>query len=150
MSVQYIVVVLHVITAAAYFGLGLTLTRQARLVASGEGGAALEGLGRKTVSLMTVFAGLTLVFAVTALLLGAGFSGYNTQFHHSLTLLLVILAVHFFVVRTGWNQLATDAQKGVKKVAAGVGISHLLWLTILVLMFLHRLFPGTVTLLRSA
>ena len=149
MSLLYTVVVLHVITAAAYFGLGLTLTRQARLVASGEGGAALDGLGRKTVSLMTIFAGLTLVFAVTALLLGGGFGAYNTQFHHSLTLLLIILAVHFFVVRTGWNQLATDPAKGKKKVAAGMGIAHLLWLAILILMFLHRLVPG-VTLMQAS
>ena len=150
MSVKYLLVLLHVLTAASYFGLGLTLTRQARLVASGEGGAAMDGLGRKTISLMTIFGGLTLVFAVGALLLGGGFGAYSTQFHHSLTLLLIILAVHFFVVRTGWNQLGSDPEKGRKKVAAGMGVAHLLWLVILVLMFLHRLLPGTVSLLQSA
>ena len=149
MTLLYSLVVLHIIMAAAYFGLGLTLTRQARLVASGEGGPAMDGLGRKTISLMTVFGGLTLVFAVSALLVGGGFGAYSTQFHHSLTLLLIILAVHFFLVRPGWNQLATDPAKGKKKVAAGMGVAHLLWLVILVLMFLHRLVPG-VTLMQGA
>lgn len=130
-----VLVILHIITAAAWFGLALPITRRARLVAAGgpESGALAEE-GAHIVKLLGVFSVLTLVFAFAAFSVGISAGGaYGWPYHTALLLILVLIGVQFGIVRPGWKALpAADA---VKRVAMGIGIGHLLWLVILVLMF---------------
>lgn len=147
--VKYLAVILHILTAAAYFGLGLPLARQARAFAAGS--TAIGEQGARTVRIMTMFAGLTLVFSVTAFVLGglaAGtnpFAFYGPQFHTSLLLIIVLIGVQVVLVQGSWSKLGTAVASGAdvtsptKRVAMGVGIAHLIWVIILVLMFWSEL-----------
>jgi hypothetical protein len=144
---KWIFVILHIITAAAWFGLALPLGRRARLVADGgPAAAALAEEGGRTVKLLGVFAILTLVFSLVAFFLGGGFGGYGPQYHTSLLLILILIGVHYGVIRPGWNALSAGDANGRKRVAMGVGIGHLLWLVILVLMFWIRLATAVTVL----
>jgi hypothetical protein len=142
-------VVLHVATAAAWFGLALRLAGQARAVAAAGPavGAALAADGGRAVRKMTLFLGLTFVFALGALFTNGGFEVYGWPYHASLGLLLALLAVQLVLVAPGWRALqravegggpATDAAAAKARVASGVGLGHLLWFAILVLMFWHK------------
>jgi hypothetical protein len=154
--VKYLAVVLHVLTAAAFFGLGLPLARQARAFAT-SGMAVLGEQGARTVRLMTMFAILTLVFSVIAFVLGgitAGtnpFAFYGPQYHTSLLLILVLVGVQVGLVQAGWSSLRErvasggDASSATKRVAMGVGIAHLVWVVILVLMFWTELTGAVAT-----
>jgi hypothetical protein len=146
-----IFVILHVITAAAWFGLGLRLSGQARSVTLLEPAKAMplaNDIGR-SVYYMNVFIVLTLVFSVVAFLLGGAFAGYGPVYHTSLLLIVIMTAVQLFVIRTGWNNLHDALSKNTgdtepyrKRVAMGTGIGHLLWLVILVLMFWNQIAPA--------
>jgi hypothetical protein len=135
-ALHWILVILHIITAAAWFGLGLRLGVQARVVAGGEAQALAKDAGR-SVRFMNIFIVLTLVFAVGALVTASGTVLRAWQYHTSLLLILVLTALQFFVIRPGWNGLTNggDAESARKRVAIGTGIGHLTWLIILVLMF---------------
>jgi hypothetical protein len=143
---KWILVILHILTAAAWFGLGLRLAGQARTVASGNAPALAEDAGR-SVQWMNVFIVLTLVFAASAFVVGGlvggsnPFSFYGPQYHTSLLLILVLTGLQFFVIRPGWNGLTGggDPESARKRVAIGTGVGHLVWLVILVLMFWNRL-----------
>lgn len=143
--VKYLAVILHIITAAAWFGLGLRLPRVARLAAAGgAGGTALAAEAEETAGKMRLFALLTMVFAYTALFSGisAGTS-YGAAFHTAATLILVLLAVQFFLIGPGAARLrqavgagdTAAAEAAAKRTAMGTGIGHLLWTVLLVLMF---------------
>lgn len=143
-TAKYTLVILHVITAAAWFGLGLRITSQARSVveAGPDAGQALASATGRTISLMNIFVVLTLVFSLGALFAGGGFERYGWPYHTSITLILLLLGVQFFVIRRNWSNLtaalgsdASAAQSAAKRLAAGTGAGHLLWLTTLVLMF---------------
>lgn len=144
-ALKWILVVLHVITAAAWFGLGLRLAGRARAVASADAGSGSQALaedGARSVGLMNVFIVLTLLFAVGAFLIGGGFTGYGPQYHTSLLLILVLTGIQFFVIRPGWKGLTgSDPESARKRVAIGTGVGHLTWFVILVLMFWHRFIP---------
>lgn len=134
---KWIFVVLHIITAAAWFGLALRLAGQARTVAKGGAQALAEDVGR-SVRLMGIFIVLTLVFAVGAFLAGGAFATYGPQYHTSLLLILVLVGLQFFLIRPGWQALVKesgDPESARKRVAIGTGIGHLTWLVLLVLMF---------------
>ncbi len=141
--VKTLLVIAHVITAAAWFGLGLRLAARARLVVrlSGEDARAAADDTARDVRLIGVFVLLTLLFGAGAFLVGGGFGGYGPQYHTSLLLIVVAAGVHYALVRPGWmtptGALAhgEDAEAGRKRVAMGIGIEHLLWLVIIVLMF---------------
>jgi hypothetical protein len=144
---KYSLVMLHIITASAWFGLGLRLTGQARsaVEAGPERGSALVEATTRTVSLMNWFALLTFVFGLATLFAGGGFAVYGWPYHASITLVLILVLVQYFVIRSGWQTIADaigsdpDAAQGaVKKVAAGTGTGHLIWLVTLVLMYLRQ------------
>jgi len=159
---KYVFVVLHIVTAAAFFGIGLSQARQARAFAASR----LDLLGEqgaRSAMLMTVFAVLTVAFAFAAFYIGnthayqAGgaerpFSFYGSEYHWSLMLLLGLIAVHVLLVQRGWAQLRNAVATGGlldgprKRIAAGSGVSHLLWLVILVLMFWGNLRVGLMQL----
>lgn len=145
LAIKYLAVLLHIISAAGWFGLGLRLGGLARsATAGGAGGPALAAETERTAGLMRVFALLTLVFAYTALFTGisAGTS-YGVPYHIASTLILVLALVQFFLIGPGAARLrkgvdAGDlalAESARKRTAMGVGIGHLLWTVMLVLMF---------------
>lgn len=146
-----ILVVLHIITAAAWFGLGLRLAGRARTVINleGEGGAALAADGQASVRQMNIFVVLTLLFSLGAFVAGGHFAAYGPVYHTSVTLIVLLTLDQLFVIRPGWNALQTavagngsiDAEAveaARKKVAIGTGVGHLLWLVMLVLMLWNR------------
>lgn len=148
-----IFVILHVITAAAWFGLGLRLSGKARMVMTLDTPAskALADDTERSVYLMNVFIVLTLLFALVAFFVGGGFGTYGPIYHTSLLLIVLLLLDQFFVIRTGWHSLQAtvdteghreQAEAARKRIAMGTGIGHLLWLIILVLMFWNQIQSG--------
>ena len=141
-------VILHIITAAAWFGLGLRLAGRARTIldVGGERGAALAEDGRQSVWLMNIFVVLTLVFSLSAFIAGGHFATYGPAYHSAVTLIVLLALDQLFVIRPGWDTLQTAigsgddsaAESARKKVAIGTGVGHLLWLILLGLMFVDR------------
>lgn len=145
---KWVLVMLHITTAAAWFGLGLRITGQARSVvkAGPEAGNALADATGRSIFLMTLFAVLTFVFGLSALFAGGGFDVYGWPYHTSITVVLLLIGVQFFLIRGSWNKLeaarGTDnaaAEKAAKRLAMGTGMGHLLWLTTLVLMYMRHM-----------
>lgn len=144
---KYVFVVLHIITAAAWFGIGLRLAAQARKAVdlAGDAARAIAEDGARSVSLMNIFIGLTFVFSIAAFIAGGAFSAYGPAYHSSLTLILLLVLDQLFVIRPGWNALQAavtgasgsdgSADGARKRVAIGTGVGHLLWLILLLLMF---------------
>lgn len=133
-----VVLALHVLFAAAWFGLGLALPALSRSVLAGADPEA----GRKVITAMNGSAVLFYVFAVANWTLGMqlGFEAqYNAwPYHTALTLGLVIVAVQLFLIRPGWNTLATNPEAGRKRIAMGTGIGHATWMALFVLMYVGR------------
>lgn len=130
-------VILHVITAAGWFGLALVIGGLARQAAAGAGTGVVEE-GAKTVKLMNIFIVLTFVFGLSAFFIGGGFAGYGPQYHASLTLVLILVGVQLLMIRPAWSRLASGAEgadAGRKRMTMAVGIGHLIWLIVLILMF---------------
>ncbi len=148
---KWILVILHIITAAAWFGIGLRLTGQARTVLEADGDArrALADDGQRSVRLMNIFVVLTLVFSLGAFVAGGHFEAYGPVYHTAVLLIVILTLVQLFVIRPGWATLQSgvnspdtdsDALESAKsRVAIGTGVGHLLWLILLVLMFANRL-----------
>jgi len=151
MLLKWILVILHIITAAAWFGIGLRLTGQARSVLEREGDAraALAQEGSRSVWLMNLFVVLTLVFSLGAFAAGGHFAAYGPVYHTAVLLIVLLTADQLLVIRGGWatlESLATEAspdldalERAKKRVAIGTGVGHLIWLVLLVLMFANRL-----------
>ena len=136
-----ILVLLHVITAAAWFGLALRLPAQARLAASGEQAVANDGA--RAVQLMGIFLLLTFVFAMAVLFLGGGYAG-QIQYHIASGLIVLMLVLQFVFIGPAWSRMQSavsageDATGMVSSVAMFTGIGHLFWLVLIVLMFWNR------------
>ncbi|WP_245846178.1 hypothetical protein [Longibacter salinarum] len=152
-TLKWVFVILHIITAAGWFGLGLRLSAWARKTVelSGESARVMAEDGKRTVKLMNVFILLTAVFSVTAFILGGAFSVYGPAYHSSLLLIVLLLLDQFLVIRPAWDTLVTAVSSdgpssddilasAKKRVAIGTGVGHLMWLILLVLMFANRLF----------
>ena len=138
-------VFLHIIAAAAWFGLGLRLASQARAALAGEREVALALCddAARAVRLMGIFIVLAFVFSMGALGLGGGYSG-QFQYHTASMLIVVLIVVQYGLIRPAWNGLRaaiTSSEDGVlysRRVAMTVGIGHLIWLILLTLMFWNR------------
>jgi len=134
-------VLLHVITAAAWFGLSLRLGPQARLAASGA--AAVVEDGQHTVRLLNLFMLLTFAFSMGALGLGGGYVG-QMRYHIASALIVVLLAFQYFLIRPAWGRLARlaaageSAEPAARRIGMYAGLGHLIWLILLVLMFWNR------------
>lgn len=151
MLLKWILVILHIITAAAWFGIGLRLAGQARAVLEQDGDArlALAEDGQQSVWLMNLFVVLTLVFSIGAFVAGGHFDTYGPVYHTALLLIVILTLDQLFVIRSGWSTLHSlvgDAspnqealQSAKRRVAIGTGVGHLIWLLLLVLMFANRL-----------
>jgi len=144
--VYVLAVLLHVLFLAAWFGLGLRLAAQARTAVAAEpaAGAAFAADGSRTVALMGIFVVLGYAFALAAFFANGGFAAYTPPYHMAVGLGLALVAVHWLLVRPAWARLratvgGAEAQAARGRIAMGVGIGHLLWLVLLVLMFWDRL-----------
>lgn len=150
MLLKWTLVFLHIITAAAWFGLGLRLAGQARTVLSlsGDAQVALAEDGRQSVRLMNIFIVLTLVFSIGAFVAGGHFATYGPAYHTAVTLILLLTLDQLLVIRPAWATLQEHAgsessdeeifESAKKRVAIGTGVGHLLWLVLLGLMFVDQ------------
>lgn len=151
MLLKAIFVLLHIITAAAWFGIGLRVASQARLVLTLEADAARSAVGDvgRTVKLLGLFILLTLLFSLIAFFVGGGFGGYGPVYHSSLLVIVLAVGVHYALIRPNWKKLedavmgegtVEDADSARGKLSMGVGITHLLWLILIVLMLWPQYF----------
>ncbi len=139
------VIFMHVLTGAAFFGLGLRLAGQARTVASVQGDGALL-LSRDmgiTIRQMSIQLVLTFVFAMAALGLGGGYAG-QAQYHVASVLIVALLVLQLWVIRPAWKGLHKAVEEGgergafARRLAMASGIGHLVWVVLLMLMFWNR------------
>jgi hypothetical protein len=148
----YVFIILHIITAAAWFGLGLRVAGRARQAVTAERatGMALSEDVSRTIHLMTVFIVLTFVFSLAAFFIGGGFRTYGPrpEFHIALSLILLFVLLQVLLIQGTWRKIASGLKSNApeveltshsKRLAMGVGIGHLLWLVLLVLMFWQQL-----------
>ncbi len=147
-----LLIILHVLTASAWFGLSMRLGSQAKLAATGQMAVAVDGL--RTMSLMGIMLIATFVFSMTLLMAGNGYPG-QMQYHAASALIVFLLGIQFLFLRPAWRRLHAAVEAGSTKVEAEsndseasmharkismyAGIGHLFWLILLVLMFWNRL-----------
>ncbi|MXW83141.1 MAG: hypothetical protein F4246_10845 [Rhodothermaceae bacterium] len=147
-----LLILLHVLTASAWFGLSIRLGSQAKLAATGQMAVAVDGL--RTLSLMGIMLIATFVFSMALLMAGNGYPG-QMQYHAASALIVVLLGIQFVFLRPAWKRLCTaveagninaesettgdDASMHARKISMYAGIGHLFWLVLLVLMFWNRL-----------
>ncbi len=137
---------LHLITAAAWFGLSLPLAARFRYLLEAEPPCRVDyipGL-KRTLTQLHLFLGLTLLFGLITLFAGGGFAAYGPRYHTAIFLLLIMWGLQFLLSRqahTYFTRVIDSEQVSalpVKQIAMFNGINHLLWLFILVLMLWHR------------
>lgn len=145
-----LLVLAHIVTAAAWWGVGLRLAGQARRAATLEPALA-QGMAQeidRIVGLMRLFIVLTWLFGLGAMLAGGGFTAYGPAYHTALLAVTILVfnqyttlapAVKGLLAHAGNPQAAMPY---AKRMAMGVGIGHFLWLITLVLMVLHRFGMG--------
>ncbi|MDX1420099.1 MAG: hypothetical protein R3181_09040 [Rubricoccaceae bacterium] len=155
MDLLYVVyllgLLLHVLSFGAWFGLGLRLGGQARTVADAEpaGAALLAADGSRTIALMNGFVLLGYAAALAAFFASPqfaaeGMGGHAWPYHLALTLGLVLVAVQWALIRPAWARLratvgAPEADRARGRVAMAMGLGHLTWFVLLVLMYWERL-----------
>lgn len=133
-------IALHILFAAAWFGLGLALpalVRAARAGSTPQAGRVITMMNASIV-LFYGFAVLNWVLGMQTTLRAA----YNAwPYHVSMTLGLILVVVQFGLIWLGWRKViagGSDAEKGAKRVSMGIGIGHAVWLTTFVLMYIGR------------
>ncbi|MCY4000024.1 MAG: hypothetical protein OXF84_04330 [Bacteroidetes bacterium] len=145
-----LLIILHVITASAWFGLSLRLGNQAKFAATGQPAVAMDG--SRTMALMGIMLIATFIFSMTLLVVGGGYPGL-IQYHIASALIVVLLALQFMGLRPSWSKLSNAVNSGPlgddasddvssrlsRKISMFAGIGHLIWLILLVLMFWNRL-----------
>ena len=120
--------ILHVASAAAWFGLSLHLPGLLRAIVSSDAsiGEALAKSGAITVRLMDFFALLMYAFAFLTIIGGQGFGGIGWPHHLALSLGLILILVQAFLIRRNWAALqgavdGGDTGAARKKVAMSPG-----------------------------
>lgn len=152
-TLKWVFVILHIITAGAWFGMGLRLSAWARKTVEldGEPARVMAEDGQRTVKLMTIFIVLTAVFSIAAFVLGGAFARYGPAYHTSLLLIVLLVLDQILVIRPAWATLTTAVSSdgpssediltsAKKRISIGTGVGHLMWLILLVLMFADVLF----------
>lgn len=140
--VHTVVLALHVLFAAAWFGMAAAVPSLAR-------GAMRPGAaeGGRVIGAMNASAVLFYAAAVANWTLGMqlGFEAqYNAwPYHVSMTLGLVLVGTQLLFIRTGWNKLVAgagtpEAEVGRKRLAIGLGVGNLTWIALFILMYLGR------------
>ena len=123
-----LLVVLHILVAVGWMALSTRLQTLARIAELPQARAA----GDATVRGMTVMALLLPLLGLGAMFAGGGFAAYGPVYHMSVTLALVLAGVQLFGINRVWKGLAADGRPA--KMAMWMGLAHLTWLVILVLM----------------
>ncbi len=123
-----LLVVLHILVAVVWLGLSLRVQTLARLTHVPDARAA----GDRSVLIMTVLALLLPLLGLGAMMAGGGFAAYGPEYHTSITLALLLAGIQFFGVQRVWKGLPESGHPG--KMSMWIGIGHLLWLVILILM----------------
>ena len=145
-----VIVFLHVVTAAAWFGLSLGLAAQSRQIAgymednNEVASRALLLDGAHGVKLMGWSLLSTFVLSMLLLFLGGGYVG-QPEYHAASALILVLLGVQYLIIGPTWKRLSdtSSATRGLaKRLSMGIGLGHLLWLILLGLMFWNRFIPA--------
>lgn len=122
-------VVLHILIAVSWFGLALRLQTLVRMVHHLDA----KGLGDRTVLGMTVTAVLLPFVGLGAMLADPrGIVGFGPEYHTSVTLALVLAGVQLFGIHRVWRGLPESGK--ARLMPMWIGIGHLLWLVILILM----------------
>lgn len=149
--IKNVFVILHVITAAGWFGLGLKLAGQARTVAALDPSSARPFIEDRlsSVRLMGIMIVLTFIFGLGALFAGGGFGAYGAPYHTSMLLILLLIVIHYALIYPSWrglerafsttSRVLTDHDGYRKRIAMGMGIGHLFWLITLILMFWNQI-----------
>ncbi len=151
MFLQALFVLLHVLMAAAWFGLTLRLGTQTRLLLHLDRDAAstvADNLDRG-IREIGIFLLLAFVFGLGAFVTG-GPANYGPNIHTAMLLVLVMIAIHFLGLRPQWRKLrealrngrADAAASAQRKISMFTGLGHLLFVTVFILMFWHRLTSG--------
>jgi len=149
MMVHTVLIILHVLTASAWFGLSLRLGNQAKFAATGQPAVAMDG--SRTLALMGIMLMATFVLSMTLLAVGGGYPGL-VQYHIASALIIVLLAIQFVFLRPAWSKLraAVDSNlqsersmgdavtRNSRKISMFAGMGHLIWVILLVLMFWNR------------
>lgn len=143
-------VFVHILAAAAWFGLGLRLAGQARraIQLDRPAGRAVAEEGIQTERMMGIFLIVTAVFSFIAFFAAGGFARYGPLYHTSILLIVVLLGIQFLMLRPAWKGIrrglsgdaAVTGELGGfrKRVAMGIGIGHLIWVILLLLMLWSR------------
>lgn len=149
MSMKTLVLLVHISAAAVVLGASLgwgRLLRQAAEAGQATARVAIADVARRLVlvritSMMTLFTGVALIF------FGGGFAVVPKNYHIALTLMLAGIGWVFLGVVPKVRALAklTEAAPfepskfagSVGKIGMATGIIHAIWLSLLVLMFVH-------------
>ncbi len=94
----------------------------------------MAAAGSRVVSIMGISLVLFYLLAVAAFVVGLNFREYSWPFHVALTLGVLLVAVHFLLLRKSWAQAA----EGTGSIGMALGLGHVLWLSMFVLMYLGR------------
>jgi hypothetical protein len=127
----------------------MRLTGEVREIAKAD--AALAGSmassSAAAVRQMGMFLLLTLAFALGAVFSNGGFETYSWAYwwhvHVSLGLMLALIGVHYLLAVPAWRAFSQaagtpEARSRRGRLSAVLGIGHLVWLAILILMFYPR------------
>lgn len=148
-TLRIILIILHVSSAAVLVGANtglvrnlkrtLELNKDAFVVATEDGAKRARLMGM--CSLATLVTGLILIFMI------GGFARAPLNFHIALAIMLGAIAFSSVFMRPNMMKLvklgkadAIDSKSAlplIKKLAMGQGILHLLWVTMLTLMFVR-------------
>lgn len=119
----------HILLAFVWFGLSLRLQSLVKMVqhldAKSEGDDSAMAMSVSAVLLP--FAGLGAMLVDPR-----GIAGFGPEYHTSVTLGLVLAAVQIFGIHRTWRGLPESGR--ARKMPMWMGIAHLLWLIILILM----------------
>lgn len=139
-----IALILHIAFAAVWFGAGIRLAGQVRAVAALDGAAArpmAEDINQ-TRRIILWMVGGTLLFSLITFFSYGGFGVYGPRYHASLGLILIMGLIEIALIQPTWRSIRstflTDAVDTATpktgRMAMFVGINHLLWVIVLVLM----------------
>lgn len=137
-----LLVLAHLLVAALWLALSVRLQYQLKRATAGDAGAVSDGSG--TVRTMTIAAIVFYVLAVGAFFSGGGFDTYGPYpaFHAAFALGLVLVLVQVLLIQTAWGRVAAGDSASGKRVTMGLGVAHLTWVVLVVLMFFGRNWIG--------
>ena len=153
--IDYVLLLVHVITATVWFGLAMRIGHHARLVSSVERQAATELAARTQVSvrLAGLFILLPLALSLSALLIRSIEGAFGVVSWAAMALLALVGVIHYALAAPTWrkmnravsigepSQLAT-LPKARKRLLAVQGVERVLWLVVLVMVGWRALTGG--------